>query len=117
MKTIGYFDSYSFLDAFRGKEFQGKWPNVREMFHITVLRYPENACFHAFSPVEERFTYTEAEKKIEAVARFLASKGVGKGDKIAVSGKNSPEWAIADCLLRHHLCWSDRCPSRLSSQG
>ena len=95
MKTIGYFDSYSFLDAFRGKEFQGKWPNVREMFHITVLRYPENACFHAFSPVEERFTYTEAEKKIEAVARFLASKGVGKGDKIAVSGKNSPEWAIA----------------------
>ena len=95
MKTIGYFDSYSFLDAFRGKEFQGKWPNVREMFHISVLRYPENACFHAFSPVEERFTYTEAEKKIEAVARFLASKGVGKGDKIAVSGKNSPEWAIA----------------------
>ena len=95
MKTIGYFDSYSFLDQFRGKEFQGKWPNVKEMFHITTLRYPDNACFHAFSPEEERFTYTEAEKRIKAVARYLASKGVGKGDKIAVSGKNSPEWAIA----------------------
>ena len=95
MKTIGYFDSYSFLDEFRGKEFQGKWPNVKEMFHITALRYPDNACFHAFSPEEEKFTYTEAERKIEAVARYLASKGVRKGDKIAVSGKNSPEWAIA----------------------
>ena len=95
MKTIGYFDSYSFLDEFRGKEFQGKWPNVREMFHISALRYPDNACFHAFAPEEERFTYTEAERKIEAVARYLASKGVRKGDKIAVSGKNSPEWAIA----------------------
>ena len=95
MKTIEYFDSYSFLDEFRGKEFQGKWPNVKEMFHITTLRYPDNACFHAFSPEEEKFTYTEAESKIEAVARYLASRGVRKGDKIAVSGKNSPEWAIA----------------------
>ena len=95
MKTIGYFDSTSFLDQFRGKEFSGKWPNLRQFFHISVLRYPGNRCFHAFSPEEEVFTYREAEEKIEAVSRYLASKGVGKGSKVGVSGKNSPEWAIA----------------------
>ncbi len=94
MKTIDYFDSYSFLNEFRN-EFSGEWPNLRQMFHISVLRYPDNQCFHAFSPEEERFTYREAEKKIEAVSRFLASKGIGKGDNVGVSGKNSPEWAIA----------------------
>lgn len=86
---------WKFLDEFRGKEFDGAWPNVKTMFHISCLRYPDNLCFHAFSPKEEKFTYREAEKKIKEVSYFLLSQGVKKGDKIGVSGKNSPEWAIA----------------------
>ena len=55
---------WAFLDEFRGKEFNGQWPNIKEMFHISCLRYPDNLCFRAFSPKEEKFTYREAEKKI-----------------------------------------------------
>ena len=95
MKTIDYVNTWSFLDEYRGKEFQGSWPNVKEMFHISVLRYPDNHCLRAFSPKEECFTYREAEERIKAVAAALMESGVKKGDKIGVSGKNSPEWAIA----------------------
>ena len=86
---------WKFLDEFRGKEFEGQWPDIKTMFHISCLRYPDNLCFRAFSPKEETFTYKEAEKKIKEVSYYLFSEGVKKGDKIAVSGKNSPEWAIA----------------------
>ena len=86
---------WKFLDDFRGKEFSGQWPNIKQMFHISCLRYPDNLCFHVFSPKEEKFTYREAEKKIREVSNYLLSQGVKKGDKIGVSGKNSPEWAIA----------------------
>ena len=95
MKTIDYINTWSFLDEYRGKEFDGTWPNVREMFHISTIRYPDNQCFRAFSPKHERFTYSQAEKKIKEVAGYLQEQGVKKGDKIGVSGKNSPEWAIA----------------------
>ena len=88
-------EPWKFLDEFRGKEFDGEWPDIKTMFHISCLRYPDNLCFHVFSPKEEKFTYREAEKKIKEVSYFLLSEGVKKGDKIAVSGKNSPEWAIA----------------------
>ena len=86
---------WKFLDEYRGREFNGTWPNIKETFHISCLRYPDNLCFRAFSPKEETFTYKEAEKKIKEVSYYLLSEGVKKGDKIAVSGKNSPEWAIA----------------------
>ena len=86
---------WKFLDEYRGREFNGTWPNIKETFHISCLRYPDNLCFRAFSPKEESFTYREAEKKIREVSNFLISQGVRKGDKIGVSGKNSPEWAIA----------------------
>ena len=88
-------EPWRFLDEYRGKEFEGEWPSVKETFHISALRYPDNLCFRAFSPKEESFTYREAEKKIKEVAYFLIAGGVKKGDKIAVTGKNSPEWAIA----------------------
>lgn len=87
--------AWSFLDEYRGREFEGKWPSISKMFHISALRYPDNECFKAFSPKEEVFTYAEAERKIREISNYLLSQGVKKGDKIAVSGKNSPEWAFA----------------------
>lgn len=95
MSKKGDATAWSFLDDYRGKLFEGEWPNVRTMFHISVLRYPDNDCFKAFSPKKISFSYKEAEEKIRAVSNYLLSQGARKGDKIAVSGKNSPEWAIA----------------------
>ncbi|QQO11019.1 AMP-dependent synthetase/ligase [Breznakiella homolactica] len=86
---------WAFLDEFRGSAFSGQWPTLPEMFKITVTRYGERPCFTIYEPDRISLTYNEALLKIEAVARWLHSKGVRKGDKIAVTGKNSPEWTTA----------------------
>jgi long-chain acyl-CoA synthetase len=75
--------------------FSGEWPTIPEMFKITVSRYPQRPCFTVFEPDRITLNYTEALRQIEAVARCLYSKGIRLGDKVAVTGKNSPEWAIA----------------------
>ena len=41
---------WAFLDEFRGKNFNGQWPTLPEMFSITVSRYPNNSCFTDFEP-------------------------------------------------------------------
>ncbi len=86
---------WDFLDEYRGKVFTGEWPTVIQMFDISVSRYPENRCFSAFVPKKESFTYTEVQTYVKGLANYMLSKGVKPGDKIAVTGKNSPEWAIA----------------------
>ena len=95
---------WKFLDEYRGKEFEGRWPNVKTMFHISALRYPNNDCFKVFSPKEMTFTYAEAEKKIREISYYLLSQGVEKGDRIAVSGKNSPEWALSYLAVLYAGC-------------
>ena len=96
--------AWDFLDDYRGKEFDGRWPNVKTMFHISVMRYPKNDCFKAFSPKTISFTYEEAEKKIKEISYYLLSLGVKKGDKIAVSGKNSPQWALSYLAIIYSGC-------------
>lgn len=86
---------WDFLDGYRGKVFTGEWPTVIQMFDISVSRYPENKCFSAFVPKKESFTYTEVQTYVKGLANYMLANGVKAGDKIAVTGKNSPEWAIA----------------------
>jgi long-chain acyl-CoA synthetase len=83
------------LDAYRGNKFNGLWPTLPELFDITVSRFEERPCFTIYEPDRITLNYREALDKIKAVARYLYSKGVRKGDAIAVTGKNSPEWAVA----------------------
>ena len=90
-----YINTWGFLDDFRGKVFQGKWPTLPEMFKITVMRYGERRCFTIFEPDRITLNYNESLKIIEAVARWLHSKGIRRGDKIALTGKNVPEWTVA----------------------
>lgn len=84
-----------FLEQHRGIDFNGEWPTIVEMFEISAKRFPDNPCFSAFVPQEEAFNYTEARQIIRECAAYLIKDGVKKGDKIALSGKNSPEWAMA----------------------
>jgi long-chain acyl-CoA synthetase len=86
---------WAFLNDYRGKAFKGEWPTLPEMYKITVSRYPERACFTIYEPDRISLNYTEALKIIESVARWLHSKGIKRGDKVAVTGKNAPEWTIA----------------------
>ena len=93
--SLPYTKPWAFLDDYRGKSFNGEWPTLPEMFRITVSRYPERLCFTVFEPGRISLNYTESLNLIEAVARYLYSKGIRKGDRVAVTGKNAPEWAIS----------------------
>jgi long-chain acyl-CoA synthetase len=86
---------WDFLAEYKGEFFKGEWPTLVEMFNITCARHPDNRCFTSFAPQELILTYKEAQDKIIQVADYLASQGVTKGVNVAVTGKNSPEWAIA----------------------
>jgi long-chain acyl-CoA synthetase len=86
---------WDFLEQYRGKTFLGQWPTLPEMFRIIAGRYGERNCFTIYEPDRISFDYNEALRKIEAVARALRSLGVRKGDRVALTGKNSPEWAVA----------------------
>ena len=77
--------------AYKGKKYNGEYPTFREMLEITAERFPENEAFKAIVPEKITFTYREALKKIREIAYYLISTGAKKGDKIAVTGKNSPE--------------------------
>lgn len=86
---------WAFLDEFRGRFFKGEWPTIPELFRISVQRFPDRPCFTVYSPERQSLNYTQALRMIQNTAQYLRSKGIAKGDRVAVSGKNSPEWAIA----------------------
>jgi long-chain acyl-CoA synthetase len=86
---------WAFLNDYRGKAFQGQWPTLPEMFKISVSRYGERPCFTIYEPDRISLNYTEALRLIGAVARWLHNKGIRRGDAVAVTGKNAPEWTVA----------------------
>ena len=83
-----------FLDAWRGKKFTGEWPTLPEMFEITVERFPDRNCLTVFESERITLSYSETLAAIKKLAGWLAAHGVEKGAHVAVSGKNSSEWAI-----------------------
>ena len=86
---------WTFLDEFRGTDFKGEWPTVPEMFGISCRRFPARPCFTVFEPDRITLTYSETLDCVKRLSNWMLSQGIQKGDKIAVSGKNSPEWAAA----------------------
>jgi long-chain acyl-CoA synthetase len=86
---------WKFLDDYRGVAFEGEWPTLPELLALSARRYPDRACFTVYEQERRSLSYREALAKVEAAARELRALGVGRGDKVAVTGKNSPEWAVA----------------------
>lgn len=96
MKPIRNDIPWRFLDDFRGKAFDEEWPTLPQMLHISQMRYPERPCFVDFdgpNASKRTLTYSQVWQNVETLATWFASKGIKKGDHIALSGKNSPEWA------------------------
>ena len=85
---------WDFLDEFRGKQFEGEWPTLPELLSISAIRYPNRNCLTVFEPNRITLTYSEALEKIKALSFWMIENGVKKDDHVAVTGKNSPEWAI-----------------------
>ncbi|MBN1241617.1 MAG: AMP-binding protein [Spirochaetales bacterium] len=88
-------EPWAFLDAWREKTFHGEWPSLVELFWISVERFPERHCFTIYDPARRSLTYREALASVEAASRRLRADGVADGDRVAVSGKNGVEWAVA----------------------
>ncbi len=95
MKSTQHNTPWSFLDQYRGTHFNGTWPTLAELFTITAERFPDRQCYTVYDPERISMTFSEAQQIILRVANFLRSVKIDHGDKVAVSGKNSPEWAIA----------------------
>ena len=104
MKTKDNFTPWNQFDTYRGKEFSGEWPTIKELFHINTMRYPDNTCWKEYSPKEFSLTYKEAEEKVKEVSSWFLSLGVKKGDKIIVSGKNSVAWAFTYIAVQYAGC-------------
>ncbi|MFO8042074.1 MAG: AMP-binding protein [Alkalispirochaeta sp.] len=85
---------WEFLEQFRGEAFTGTWPTLPELFRISTIRYADRACFTTYDPSRVTLTYREALRAILGLADVFVSAGISPGDRIAVTGKNSPEWAI-----------------------
>ncbi len=88
-------EPWKVLDQYRGNMFNGEWPTLPELFSITVKRFPDNSCFSIYEPDNLFFTYKQAYDRINTVASYLRGQGVARGVKVALTGKNSPEWTIA----------------------
>lgn len=86
------------IEQFRGTKFKGEWPTYPEMLAIQKERYPDNLCLSDFdgpNGTKRTLTYKETYEKAIGLAYWLIKNGLKKGERVAVSGKNSPEWAIA----------------------
>ena len=84
---------WAFIEPWSGKTVTGEWPTLTEMFSISVERYGDRACFTDFNPEKHTLTYNEVYANVIKLAKWLVENGVQKLDKVAVTGKNSPEWA------------------------
>lgn len=87
--------TYNFLKEFKGKLYDGDLPTLPEVFQIAAARYPEKRCLSIYNPVKFGLSYSETREKVMTLAASLVSAGVKKGDRVILTGKNSPEWMIS----------------------
>ncbi|MCL2792766.1 MAG: AMP-binding protein [Spirochaetaceae bacterium] len=87
--------TFAFLEEFRGKIFNGDVPTVLELLLVSEARFGNKSCFTSFTPEKTVLTFSQAKNKIFEFAGALIDKGVKKGDLVALTGKNSIEWAVS----------------------
>ncbi|MEI6874251.1 MAG: AMP-binding protein [Spirochaetota bacterium] len=85
----------AFLDDYRGRLFEGRWPSLAVLFAISAERFPERPCFTVYDPERVSLSWREAQDLVGRVAATLVGLGVGPGDRVIVTGKNGSEWAVA----------------------
>lgn len=71
-----------------------EWPTLFELFLSSARKFPDRPCFTAYDEVRRSLTYSQALERIAAVSQALAAAGVEPGEKVALTGANSPEWAL-----------------------
>jgi len=88
--------AWDILEEYRGTLFEGEWPSICHMFLITLRRYPERPAFTVIEGnAKHSLTYAQIARRIGGLAAFLHSRGIVKGDRVILNGKNSPAWAMS----------------------
>lgn len=64
-----------------------------ELLNQTVQSFPERLALTFVK--EEGLSYAELQSRINIESAFLRSRGVEKGDRVAILSQNMPEWTIA----------------------
>lgn len=85
------------LDPYRNKIFNTEWPTFPQLIQISAERFKNNNCFTDFdgpNGTKRTFTYSQAYENIKKLAAWMTANGIQKGDHVAITGKNSPEWAM-----------------------
>ena len=54
-----------------------------------------NAEAEALVAGDERFTFADLDRISERLARALAARGIGKGDRVGIAMRNCPSWIVA----------------------
>ncbi len=67
--------------------------NIPEIVKNSARLYPDRQAFTSVDGTN--YNYTELAQATAFVATMVSSAGLGKGDKIAILGENSPHWNIA----------------------
>lgn len=62
------------------------------LFHETCRRVPDSTALTYF---DGRITYSELDRLSDGLARYLAERGFGGGDRLAIFLQNTPQFAIA----------------------
>ncbi len=86
---------WGFLDKYRGRLFQGEWPTIPQMLEITCERCGQQRALTMFEPVAMALNWKEVRALVRRAAGYLRAHGVSPGDRVVMTGKNSPEWAVA----------------------
>lgn len=95
-KVLFMIEQKTILDRYRGEFFEGEWPSIIEMLTLNAHRYGERPAFSHFDGnTKLSITFSELLERVYGVATFLKSKGIKKGDRIVLNGKNSPAWGIS----------------------
>jgi long-chain acyl-CoA synthetase len=83
---------YLDTEGWRGKAFSGEWPTLPELLQITAARFGDRPFFTDFTPDKVTRTYKQVLENCMLLASWMIEQGIKKGDRVAVSGKNSSEW-------------------------
>jgi long-chain acyl-CoA synthetase len=74
----------------RIRTYKNAMPSVRDLW-LSTSQFTDRA-YLIYG--DERLTYAESHRQVDAVAAWLAAQGVVPGDRVAIAMRNYPEWML-----------------------
>jgi long-chain acyl-CoA synthetase len=73
------------------KVFTAAPPHMRSIWELSAVHADKDYLVYE----DERYSYGEIHRQVRVFAHYLASQGVERHDRVAVSMRNYPEWVVA----------------------